>query len=86
MIECSMCKEWYHRMRERAIPSNHEKSDMGEWYCGDSTKNSLSIKLCCCLRQKMVNIRKYKEKVIIEVYAHCRYFSSTIPDQIFGAK
>ena len=34
----------------------------------------------------MVNIIKYKEKVIIEVDAHSRYFSSTILDETFGAK
>ena len=26
MIECSLFKEWHHRMYERVSPSNHEKA------------------------------------------------------------
>ena len=86
MIECSLCKEWCHRMWETVSACNYEKSGVEEWYCSDCTKNSLSIKLWSCFWKKMVNIRKYKETVIIEAYAHCLYFSSTIPDKTFGTK
>ena len=45
MTECSLCKEWYHKMCEKVSPSDYEKSDMEEWYCSNCMKNSLPVKL-----------------------------------------
>ena len=41
MIESSLCKEWHHRMYERAIPSSYEKDNMEESNLSDCMKNQL---------------------------------------------
>ena len=37
MIECSMCKEWFHRMCERVNANQYEKDNMDDWYCSECT-------------------------------------------------
>ena len=72
-------------MCESLTPSNQEAI----WRNGTAViarKTRCQLNYDSASERKQLTLRNYKEKVIIEVYTHCRYFSSTIPDKIFGAK